>query len=128
MRAVGDIQRLCLFPIVFSVGPVMSAALGESYGGQCSHVMSAGSALMYEQKQEASLCSISQQQYSAPRMTPLTHTVSGLSILPCQVTGFTYRSMTQDRLALPNLVMHTDVTSFKSIFFCSADILVSNLW
>lgn len=87
MRAVGDIQRLCLFPIVFSVGPVMSAALGESYGGQCSHVMSEGLALLQGQKQEASFCSISQQQYSAPRVIPLTHSVSGLSMFSCQVTG-----------------------------------------
>ncbi len=54
MRAVRDIQRLSLFPIVFSVGPVMSAALGDSYGEQCSSVMSAAEALLQEQSTQAS--------------------------------------------------------------------------
>ena len=54
MRAVRDIQRLCLFPIVFTVGPVMSAALGNSYGEQCSSVMSAAEALLHEQMVQAS--------------------------------------------------------------------------
>ena len=54
MRAVRDIQRLCLFPIVFTVGPVMSAALGDSYGEQCSSVMLAAEALLHEQQMQAS--------------------------------------------------------------------------
>ena len=35
MRAVRDIQRLRMFPVVFPVNPVMSAALGDSYGEPC---------------------------------------------------------------------------------------------
>ncbi len=57
VRAVRDIQRLSLFPIVFSVGPVMSAALGDSYGEQCSSVMAAAEALLQEHSTQASPCS-----------------------------------------------------------------------
>ena len=46
VRAVRDIQRLCMFPIVFSVGPVMASALGDSYGGPSSTVMSEAASLM----------------------------------------------------------------------------------
>ena len=52
-----DIQRLSLFPTVFSVGLVMSAALGDSYGEPCSSVMSAAETLLQEETAQASPCS-----------------------------------------------------------------------
>ena len=56
VRAVRDIQRLCLFPIVFSVGPVMASALGESYGGPSSTVMSEAASMMQHHAEQVSLC------------------------------------------------------------------------
>lgn len=53
MRAVRDIQRLCIFPVVFSVGPVMASALKESYGAPCSHVMSQAASLLHDHTEQA---------------------------------------------------------------------------
>ena len=86
MRAVRDIQRLSLFPIVFTVGPVMSASLGDSYGEQCSSVMSEGESLLQELSKQASPCSMWWQDSSVIRLcrhmlipilcSPRSHTVS----------------------------------------------------
>ena len=56
VRAVRDIQRLCLFPTVFSVGPVMASALGESYGDPSSTVMSEAASLVQHHTEQALLC------------------------------------------------------------------------
>ena len=56
VRAVRDIQRLCLFPIVFSVGPAMAWALGDSYGGPSSTVMSEAASLMQNHAEQVPLC------------------------------------------------------------------------
>ena len=53
MRAVRDIQRLRMFPVVFSVNTVMSAALGDSYGEPCTHVMSEAASLLYDVAEQA---------------------------------------------------------------------------
>ena len=58
MRAVRDIQRLSLFPVVFTVGPVMSAALGDSYGEHCSSAMSEAESLLQDLSRQASPCSM----------------------------------------------------------------------
>ena len=46
MRAVADIQRLGLFPAVFTAPPPLQAALGDGYGGPCSALMAAAEALL----------------------------------------------------------------------------------
>jgi len=46
VRAVADIQRLGLFPAVFTAPPPLQAALGDGYGGPCSALMAAAEALL----------------------------------------------------------------------------------
>ena len=82
MRAVRDIQRLSLFPIVSSVGPVMSAALGDSYGEQCSSVMAAAQALLQEHSTQASPCSYWWQQESRSDRAMRDLTTCTLQCLP----------------------------------------------
>ena len=53
MRAVRDIQRLRMFPVVFPVNPVMSAALGDSYGEPCANVMSEAASLLHDVAEQA---------------------------------------------------------------------------
>ena len=67
VRAVRDIQRLCLFPIVFSVGPVMASALGDSFGGPCSTVMSEAASLMQHHAEQVPLSNCK------PPLTPYNH-------------------------------------------------------
>ena len=53
MRAVSDIQRLRIYPVVFSVNAVMSAALGDFYGRPCVQVMSEAASLLDDVAEQA---------------------------------------------------------------------------
>ena len=68
VRAVRDIQRLCLFPIVFSVGPVMTSALGDSYGCPSSTVMSEAASLMQHHTAQVPLCNCKLPSSPSPYM------------------------------------------------------------
>ena len=46
VRAVNDIQRLRLFPVVFALPASLVPALGEGYGAPCSRVMAAAAATL----------------------------------------------------------------------------------
>lgn len=46
MRAVRDMQRLRLFPVVFCVPPALREALGDDYGAPCSAVLAEAAELM----------------------------------------------------------------------------------
>ena len=46
VRAVRDIQRLRLFPVVFAPPTSLAAALGEGYGAPCTRVMAAAAAAL----------------------------------------------------------------------------------
>ena len=46
VRAVRDIQRLRLFPVVFAPPDSLVAILGEGYGAQCSRVMAAAASTL----------------------------------------------------------------------------------
>ena len=46
VRAVADIQRLRLFPVVFAAPPPLRGALGDDYGGPCSTLLAEAAGLI----------------------------------------------------------------------------------
>jgi hypothetical protein len=58
VRAVGDIQRLRLFPVVFAAPQPLRGALGDDYGAPCSALLAEAAALIDSWRAEVRTCAI----------------------------------------------------------------------